>query len=104
MLPGFLVLLPYLQIFRVCTVIKPKRALALGLTPADAQNKRSGLFWFVPSFLFTQVEHKDDIAPYLAQPEMIFQRIWALPETLDAKGAIAQVSKHSLLDGENAMK
>ncbi len=64
--------------------------------------RRSGLFWFVPSFLFTQPVESRTIAPYLLQPDIIFQPYWGLPEVLDEGGAVASVSKHSLLDGENS--
>lgn len=72
------------------------------------QSRRSGLFWFVPSFVFTQVPDGAPASPadkaiarYLAEPGAIFSPEWALPEALDKTGAVASVSKHSLLDGEN---
>lgn len=67
------------------------------------QSKRSGLFWFVPSFLFTMpAEHKGEMFPrYLVEPDVIFSREWALPEGATADGTM-RASKHSLLDGENS--
>jgi hypothetical protein len=64
--------------------------------------RRTGLFWFVPSFLFTTAADTAS-PPYLTQPEMIFDRHWGLPEGPNASGQM-QVSKHSLLDGENSPK
>ncbi len=63
--------------------------------------RRTGLFWFVPSFLFTTAEGSAP-PPYLSQPELIFDPHFGLPER-GADGQM-QVSKHSLLDGENRPK
>lgn len=62
-------------------------------------SRRSGLFWFVPSFVFTEGSTSP---PYLDNPAAIFDPLWALPETLGADGSIASVTKHSLLDEENS--
>ena len=64
-------------------------------------SRRSGLFWFVPSFVFTEGTTSP---PYLDNPSAIFDPLWALPQTLDADGSIASVTKHSLLDGENSAR
>ncbi|PWU12019.1 MAG: hypothetical protein C5B51_01700 [Terriglobia bacterium] len=53
-------------------------------------SKRAGLFWFTISTLFT--EGASGTLPYLEQPEMLFEPIWALPDR----------SLHRLTDAENA--
>src|SRR5260221_4431883 len=54
-------------------------------------NKRAGLFWFTISPLFTERNQGNNLATYLARPEVIFDSIWALPDS----------SLHSLADAEN---
>ncbi len=54
-------------------------------------NKRAGLFWFTISPLFTERKQGNNLATYLARPEVIFDSIWALPDS----------SLHSLADAEN---
>lgn len=49
------------------------------------QAKRTGLFWFTISPLLT------DGNAYLDHPEIIFDRIWAMPDR----------TKHALGDAEN---
>ena len=41
--------------------------------------KRSALFWFTISSLFTEAGESKSPAPYLIAPEMILDPIWALP-------------------------
>jgi hypothetical protein len=55
--------------------------------------RRSALFWFTVSPLFTDPAEaqKGQAARYLIQPEVIFQSIWALPNR----------SLHALADAEN---
>lgn len=55
------------------------------------QGQRSALFWFIISPLFgsTRADGKKPI--YLVQPELVLDRLWALPD----------LSRHSLSDIEN---
>jgi hypothetical protein len=55
-------------------------------------NKRSGLFWFSISPLFTDVPEGGKRALYLGTPETILDQIWALPDQ----------TLHSLRDEENS--
>jgi hypothetical protein len=71
--------------------------MALAEEPVVMGNsKRSGLFWFVISPLFTAATKKSeggsDIAIYQQRPEIIVDRLWALPD----------LSMHSLSDSENS--
>jgi len=58
--------------------------------------KRSSLFWFVISPLFTASDTPDarGIAPYLTRPEVVLDRLWATPDTV----------RHSLTDAENSVE
>jgi hypothetical protein len=53
--------------------------------------KRSSLFWFVISPLFTAPVEGQGPASYLARPELVLDRLWATPDTVC----------HSLADAEN---
>lgn len=60
-----------------------KRLMELATHPlVCGQAKRSGLFWFSISPLFTDAapDSVRPIARYLSEPQIIFQRIWALPD------------------------
>jgi hypothetical protein len=57
--------------------------------------KRAGLFWFAISPLFTSASHTPDgqqVAPYMLRPELILDRLWALPD----------LTMHRLADVENS--
>ncbi|SRR5579883_995528 len=64
----------------------------------SSPGKRAGLFWFTISPLFTDLiaDASGDVGArhprYLAQPEVIWNRIWALPDR----------TMHALIDAENA--
>lgn len=54
-------------------------------------DRRSALFWFTISPLFTEASAGEpkSLAPYLVQPEIVFTPIWALPDrTLHALGDV----------------
>jgi hypothetical protein len=58
-------------------------------------DKRAGLFWFTVSAMLTDpvpFQTGRPLPRYLTQPEIIFKRIWALPD----------FSLHSLADQENS--
>jgi hypothetical protein len=58
--------------------------------------KRAGLFWFTVSPLFTdsvtETASGRSLPRYLKEPEVVFDRIWALPD----------FSLHALTDSENS--
>lgn len=84
------------------TEVRCLKLMELACHPLVAgPSRRSGLFWFVPSFVFTDGEGTTS-PPYLDNPAAIFQPLWALPQTMDTDGSIASVTKHSLLDEENS--
>jgi len=57
--------------------------------------KRSSLFWFVISPLFTASDTQDGrvTAPYLVHPDVVLDRLWVTPDTI----------RHSLKDAENVI-
>jgi len=56
--------------------------------------RRSSLFWFAISPLFSASDAQGDKPPYLTQPELVLDRLWATPDTV----------RHSLTDAENSME
>jgi hypothetical protein len=57
--------------------------------------KRSSLFWFAISPLFTASDVQGRvIAPYLTRPELVLDRLWATPDTV----------RHSITDAENSVE
>jgi len=57
--------------------------------------KRSALFWFIISPLFTapsEATSGQQVATYLLRPELVLDRLWALPD----------LSLHALVDAENS--
>jgi hypothetical protein len=76
--------------------MRGKRLMELATHPlVCGQAKRSGLFWFSISPLFTDPAHYTGtrvISRYLHKPAVIFDPIWALPDR----------TLHSLGDVENA--
>jgi hypothetical protein len=57
--------------------------------------KRSSLFWFAISPLFTASDTSENrvIPPYLNYPDVVLDRLWATPDT----------TRHSISDAENFM-
>jgi len=53
--------------------------------------KRSGLFWFTISPVFTEAKDGAELPPYLDRPEVILDAVWALPDR----------TMHALGDAEN---
>src|SRR5205085_2389048 len=71
-----------------------KRLMELATHPlVCGTSKRSGLFWFTISPLFTDSADGSSLPRYLAEPDLILDSVWALPDR----------TKHSLPDGENSL-
>jgi hypothetical protein len=76
---------------------RARKLMDLAQEPVVMGNsKRSGLFWFAISPLFTAStktsENGKDIANYQHRPEIILDRLWALPD----------LTMHSLSNPENS--
>ncbi len=70
---------------------RARKLMELAQHPAViGAGKRSALFWFAISPLFTSIGETGS-ASYLLQPEIILRPLWALPD----------LSLHALADGEN---
>ncbi len=55
------------------------------------EGKRSALFWFSISPLFTELAEGSAVSRYLDHPSLLFDSVWALPDR----------SLHRLSDQEN---
>ena len=79
------------------TEARARKLMELAQHPAViGAGKRSALFWFIISPVFTT--HKDpgdsqSVAPYLSRPEIVHDRLWALPD----------LTMHAFKDIENSV-
>ena len=77
------------------TESRARKLMDLAQHPAAiSTGKRSALFWFVISPLFTAPTddgYGQRIATYMLQPELVLDRLWALPD----------LTMHGLADVEN---
>lgn len=60
--------------------IHPVRAILVKHPLVSGPAKRTGLFWFTISPLFTDPVDGTVLARYLKQPELVLDSIWALPD------------------------
>ncbi len=80
------------------TEARARKLMELAQHPAViGAGKRSALFWFCISPLFTapaDAGNHQHVATYLLQPELVLDRLWALPD----------LTMHCLADVENGVK
>jgi len=78
------------------TEARARKLMELAEHPAViGPGKRSALFWFCISPLFTVPTHAGNdqhVATYLLRPEVVLDRLWALPD----------LTMHGLCDAENS--
>jgi hypothetical protein len=79
-------------LFETTSEARARKIMDLAQHPAVVGGgKRSTLFWFIISPLFTSHATETGRAAYLDRPEIVFDRLWATPNTL----------QHSIKDAEN---
>jgi hypothetical protein len=78
------------------TEARARKLMELAQHPAViGAGKRSALFWFCISPLFTaptEAGKGQQVATYLLRPELVLDRLWALPD----------LTMHALIDAENS--